>query len=294
VEFSIIVPTYNRAGFLPRLIKSVLNQTNRNFELIIVDDGSTDETKEVVDGYSDQRIKYYYTENQERSAARNFGIGKSNGRFVCFLDSDDELKSGHLECLEEAIQLHPSIHVFRTQYEFVNRDGTRRTSAFSAKVPNPGDIWRNFYPVASYCMRRNVAERTGWPEKFWMWEDRHFFLRVVLEYEIAELPCLTTIIHDHASRSVHEVDPERFSQKIWVIEHAVLDLWDSHAERLGRFISKAEMTDWIHDSLRGAAYDAIDAKHPELAREALSAARKYVRLATMPSWVYARLKLVLK
>ncbi|MCS6985063.1 MAG: glycosyltransferase family 2 protein, partial [Leptospiraceae bacterium] len=78
--FSVILPTYNRASWLPRSIQSVLDQKFQDFELIIVDDGSTDNTREVVAHFSDPRIKYYYKENQERSAARNFGIRKASGQ----------------------------------------------------------------------------------------------------------------------------------------------------------------------------------------------------------------------
>ncbi|HPY82753.1 MAG TPA: glycosyltransferase family A protein, partial [Bacteroidales bacterium] len=72
--FSIIIPTYNRAHILPRTIASVLAQTYSNWECIIVDDGSTDSTKDLIASYSDTRIKYVYQHNAERSAARNNGI----------------------------------------------------------------------------------------------------------------------------------------------------------------------------------------------------------------------------
>ena len=101
--FSIIIPTYNRAHMIDVAIQSVLDQTSSNWELIIVDDGSTDDTKEVVEQFNDPRIKYVYQENQERSAARNRGILVSNGEWICFLDSDDEFPSERLERFKESI-----------------------------------------------------------------------------------------------------------------------------------------------------------------------------------------------
>ena len=94
--FSIIIPSYNRAHVLPVTIKSVLHQTYKNWELIIVDDGSIDNTKEVVEKINDTRVRYIYQENAERSAARNNGIRNAKGDWICFLDSDDSYKKNHL------------------------------------------------------------------------------------------------------------------------------------------------------------------------------------------------------
>ena len=87
--FSIVMPTYNRAALISRAIKSVLAQTYTDWELVIVDDGSTDNTKEVVLAFNDNRIKYIFQNNAERSVARNNAIANSTGTYICFLDSDD-------------------------------------------------------------------------------------------------------------------------------------------------------------------------------------------------------------
>ena len=86
---SILVPTYQRGTLIAEAIDSILAQSYQNFEAIIVDDGSTDETREVVARYHDPRIKYFYKENGGLSSARNFGLDRSNGEFIAFLDSDD-------------------------------------------------------------------------------------------------------------------------------------------------------------------------------------------------------------
>ena len=98
IKFSIILPTYNRAYLLPYAIESVIEQSYKNWELIIVDDGSTDNTRDLVKKYKkkDKRITYIYQDNSERSAARNNGILRASGEWVCFLDSDDKYLSNHL------------------------------------------------------------------------------------------------------------------------------------------------------------------------------------------------------
>ena len=108
MNFSIILPTYNRASFLSNAIKSVINQTYSNWELIVVDDGSTDNTKDIIEEYigKDNRIKYIYQENFERSAARNNGITNSHGEWICFLDSDDLFHKTHLEEFKSLIKLN--------------------------------------------------------------------------------------------------------------------------------------------------------------------------------------------
>ena len=86
---SVIIPTYNRAHLIKRSVDSVLNQTYKNLELIIVDDGSTDNTKEIIDSINDDRIVYVKQENQGACAARNKGIDLAKGKYIAFQDSDD-------------------------------------------------------------------------------------------------------------------------------------------------------------------------------------------------------------
>lgn len=89
---SIVIPTYNRADYLPIAIDSCLTLDYQNIEVIIVDDGSTDQTSEIVDNISDTRVHYFQLDNNGACYARNFGIRKANGKFIKFLDSDDTLK----------------------------------------------------------------------------------------------------------------------------------------------------------------------------------------------------------
>lgn len=97
-KVSIILPTYNRGYLIARTIRSVLNQTYTNFELLIIDDASNDNTYEVVSSFSDNRIKYICLEqNTKGTMPRNVGIDKSIGEYIAFLDSDDEWLSNKLE-----------------------------------------------------------------------------------------------------------------------------------------------------------------------------------------------------
>jgi glycosyltransferase involved in cell wall biosynthesis len=103
--FSIIIPAYNRAYILPETINSIQEQSFENWEVIVVDDGSKDNTREFVESLSivDDRIRYVYQQNAERSVARNNGADHASGNYLMFLDSDDKYATGHLEKLHAFI-----------------------------------------------------------------------------------------------------------------------------------------------------------------------------------------------
>ena len=111
---SVIIPTYNRANFLKKAIDSVLAQTFKDFEFIVVDDGSTDETKVLIKGYKG-RIKYIYQDNKGPASARNAGIKESKAEFITFLDSDDWWDKDKLKIQFEAMQKNPDYLISHTQ-----------------------------------------------------------------------------------------------------------------------------------------------------------------------------------
>lgn len=100
ISVSVILPAYNSSSFIGETIDSVLNQTFKNFELIVVDDGSTDKTKEIIEEFikKDERVKYFYQKNSGGpSKPKNFGISKAKGKYIAFLDHDDIWISDKLE-----------------------------------------------------------------------------------------------------------------------------------------------------------------------------------------------------
>lgn len=106
---SIITPTYNRAYILGTALESVLAQTEPNWELVIVDDGSTDNTKDLVQSYQDNRIRYIYQENSGPSSARNNGLEEAKGEWIAYLDSDNELYPEYLETVLLQLVENPEV-----------------------------------------------------------------------------------------------------------------------------------------------------------------------------------------
>jgi glycosyltransferase involved in cell wall biosynthesis len=164
---SIIVPTYNRAYCLPRTIDSVLSQTYSTFELVIVDDGSTDETRALVTGMAahDDRIRYLYQPNAGVSAARNCGLRAARGDYIALLDSDDVWKPWKLEVQLACLSFLPQVGMVWTNMEAVNPEG---------QVTNPSylrtmyDAYRWFRTeelfFASYSLREVLPDRSDLPE----------------------------------------------------------------------------------------------------------------------------------
>jgi len=122
---SIIVPTYNRAYCICRAIDSVREQTHRNWEVLLVDDGSTDDTAALIASRygDDSRVRYLYQRNAGVSAARNAGIRESRGDFVAFLDSDDEWKPWKLEVQLACFRFFPQVGMVWTNFEAVDTTG---------------------------------------------------------------------------------------------------------------------------------------------------------------------------
>src|SRR3990167_1338260 len=104
---SIITPTYNRAYVLGNAIDSVIKQSYKDWELIIIDDGSADKPKELVQTFSDERIKYIYQKNAGPSAARNKGLSMARGSWIAYLDSDNELYPNYLQVMFNWIRKNP-------------------------------------------------------------------------------------------------------------------------------------------------------------------------------------------
>lgn len=114
---SVIIPLYNKEKFIAQTLKSVLSQTFSDFEVLIIDDGSTDKSVAIAKEFADERIIFLSKENQGVSATRNLGIEKSSGKFIVFLDADDVWKNDFLEIIVSLIRNYPEQKVFSTAIE---------------------------------------------------------------------------------------------------------------------------------------------------------------------------------
>lgn len=200
MKFSIITPTYNRAYLLPNLISCVLNQTYTDWELIIVDDGSTDNTKEVVNSYHDPKIKYVYQSNAERSAARNNGYEHSTGDFIVFVDSDDSLPNDFLSNLAKTIDDNnekKAIYSTTRRY-FDNNSNEYKYTRQLKSTDTPESILKAGAVICvDQCVHRDCLIKHKFKSGIEPWEDTHLFLRLINDFEIIETNAVIhQLIHD--------------------------------------------------------------------------------------------------
>lgn len=104
IDISIIVPSYNAEKYIDKCIKALINQTKKELEFIIINDGSTDSTEDIIKSYNDKRIKYFKNKNQGISKTRNFGIDKAKGKYIMFVDSDDYIEIDACKKLYDRIE----------------------------------------------------------------------------------------------------------------------------------------------------------------------------------------------
>ena len=164
--FSIIIPTYNRAHLLSIAIQSVLDQTFDDWELIVVDDGSTDDTKKVVEKFEREGVRYVYQENKELSAARNTGIRAAFGSYICFLDDDDYYLPTHLfELSKEILKKNQPIAFFRSGTLQKIRANTRKLPNYQhdSNFTPVQFVWYNPVNLLSIATHRDILNSFSLP-----------------------------------------------------------------------------------------------------------------------------------
>ncbi len=206
--FSIIIPSYNRALLIIKIIDSFLKQTYPYFELIIVDDGSNDNTKAVFETLKDERVKYYWIDNRERGAARNFGAKLATGDYINYFDSDDLAYSNHLEEACQAITALSFPMVFHLGYEMkdengrlihkhrsVNGNGNNKLLRVNYINPNPLFVHKDTLKEVEYCCDRNLSGTEDWL----------YHLRLMARYNfIAYDKSITSCMIQHDERSMNQ------------------------------------------------------------------------------------------
>lgn len=215
--FSVIIPTYNRAAFIKETIQSVGSQLCRDFEVIVIDDGSTDHTEQVVKALNYEGLRYVKLENRERGAARNSGVALAKGKYVCFLDSDDILLPNHFQRAKEIAEVFPDIPVFHLNYEIrPAEDGKQGRVNDLPEVINDLLIQANVISCNGIFIRKDIADSYKFSEIRALsgTEDYELWLRIASEFPIRHFPVVTSVIIDHSGRSMAETDIPKMLKRI--------------------------------------------------------------------------------
>lgn len=211
--FSVIIPTYNRGGLLKNTLQSVLTQSYSSFEIIVVDDGGKDNSKEIIDQTGDHRIRYYWKENGERGAARNYGWQRAKGEYISFLDSDDLLYPNHLSAAKEFISQREKIPCFAQGYEIRQAETNALIKpAFQTnkKTINDELLGGNFLSCFGVFLNRAIFEELHFEENrnFAGTEDWLLWLQLAARYPFYYNNSITGALLEHDSRSVLSFNEE--------------------------------------------------------------------------------------
>ena len=212
--FSIIIPTFNRKTLLKIAVDSALNQTFTDFELIVIDDGSSDDTSRMLRSYEDKRLTFLTQSNHGVAHARNRGLEKANGEFIAFLDSDDRWTEKKLEKAAEYIKQFPSIRIFHTEEAWYRKG---KFLAQKEKHKNPsGYVYKDALPlccisISTAVIKKEVFNDVGnFDESLEACEDYDFWLRAACKYEVRLIPEELTL--KDGGR------PDQLSSSVWGLD----------------------------------------------------------------------------
>ncbi len=253
---SVIIPTYNRAKLIKHTIESFLNQSYSHFEIIVVDDGSTDNTEELINSIEDDRIKYFKIQNSERGHARNFGAKQSKGKYLCFFDSDDIAFSHHLETASKIINKNEDIPIFHLGYETMdgnNKNTLKRVETIKQGI-NHTIINGNLLSCNAVFIRRDIFMNYFFNEDRIIagLEDWELWLRISAKYEMKHFPIITSLIIQHENRSVLQTEKDKLIQRIEKFMQYILnnaDIIEYYKDRLPSFRSSCYTYISLHIAL---------------------------------------------
>lgn len=223
-RFSILIPVFNKEKFVAKTIKSVLSQSFADFEIIVINDGSTDKSETEILALTDKRIHYFLKENEGVSVARNLGIEKASAEYICFLDADDFWFPNFLETMNHYINMLPYEKVFasaieietrkkivQAPYSFVKKSDFEIVNFFDASQKE-AILW-----TSSVCIHKDVFKKVGvFDEQLKVSEDTDLWIRIGLQYQVVFIwQILARYVFDEnsISRNVNYIFEDRFFKK---------------------------------------------------------------------------------
>ncbi|WP_418513623.1 glycosyltransferase family 2 protein [Corallibacter sp.] len=211
VQVSIIIPTYNRATYIGEALTSIINQTYTHWECLVIDDGSTDNTKNIIDSFhtKDHRIRYIKRPNnypKGSNGSRNYGLSLAQGQYIAFCDDDDYWLHDKLEKQIPIFQQHPEVGLVTGNIEYVNSDGMR-TGRVIKQTGNHGYVFeeillKNRLSMITPVIKREVFDKVGlFNTNFVIFEDWEYWRRVAYYYPFYALQDVLACVRKHDSNT---------------------------------------------------------------------------------------------
>lgn len=256
IKFSIIIPTYNRADLIQDALDSIIAQTYENWEAIVIDDGSNDSTKVLIESFLDSRIKYFYKENEERCVARNVGIERSHGEYITFIDSDDAY---YPECLANAynyLRTNPHAEIFHLAYEVRDRRTKQLLSNFKHRndhVLNESLLSGNVMSCMTTFLRRHIGNKYKFSldKRLLFSEDWEYWLRISVEYKIYFHNKKSGILYEHENRGVNQISIQKhIASKSYFLKHILKNT--AIVKKYGKQLDKLKIHSKLYIALQYA------------------------------------------
>jgi len=271
-KVSVQIPCYNSERYLSKTIESVLGQTFGDFEIVIINDGSSDTTENIAKNYRDTRIKYIYQNNRGLAAARNRALSESTGEYIAFLDHDDLWLPEKLEKQIGALEANKDTAIAYSNFYRIFPDG-KKTIRFRADQPE-GDVFERFlysYPLGllTAVVRRSALDGLSarFDENLKIFEDYDIFMRILQSHKAAYLHEPLAVYRIHDSRSTIRFADQYADEYKYVIDK----LKGSDPSFVRRYHRALGYVDAVIAHIRAKA--AMAGRDPEKARNFMRAYR---------------------
>lgn len=206
---SVVIPAYNSAQYLGEAVQSIFDQTFDDYEIIVVDDGSTDNTRDLVESYGG-RVRYVHQENGGASKARNRGIAEARGAYIAFLDADDCWEPDKLEKQVSLLERNPNLGMVFTDAVGFDENGLLPRMGRKKSLLLDGDVACNIFMYSgvgtpSVMVPRMVFDKVGvFDEQLFLAEDDNMWIRIAAEYPVQLIDEPLTKVRDHPNRTTRD------------------------------------------------------------------------------------------
>lgn len=271
---SVVIPTYQRAGVIKQTLDTVFNQTFQDFEVLVADDGSTDNTPEIVAQYG-QRLQYLRQENRGPSAARNAAIAASTGELIAFQDDDDLWEPDKLARQVAIFDSKPDVGLVYSDMRYFGAGGERKATAFRHIAPVAGWVLKPLFVYGSplntptVMVRRTTLDQVGrFDESLRMFEDHDLWFRLARVCQVDYVDAVLV----HCRRDERRVyDFRQVHRTLAKVKRRMLDA----SPQLAQECSQAEMfLGYCQHEYFAAKFDLLEG-NPQSSRQRLSACLKY-------------------
>lgn len=256
--FSVVIPLYNKAHFIESSVESVLQQGFENFELIIVDDGSTDHSVEKINHFKDKRIVLVQQQNKGAAAARNYGVELAKSNWIAFLDADDIWKKNHLSELQKAVQQFPDEVVFTTRLSIVQENKKEISAIYNFPIDEKikllpyfdNSIKSDLLNTSGILIQKAFFKKLGgFNEAIYSGQDTDLFIRIGLHRKVVFNPKSTFVYQEYSENNISKTP--RFKERL-----AFINAYQNEAEKnsaLQKYLDLNRFSIYLRSKMHGDA-----------------------------------------